>query len=579
MRSGQNQIKSSKGTLVLRMMFFITLFILIIFLRLPTLSESFCDPDLGTPAYASRLVMEGHCPYTNAVFSKPPGSILLYRLVFSTFGFKISAVHLMALVFTFLNTIILFHLGRRYSPAAGFVVAALYSFYQAEILSGGICANFEFWSILPSLVSLALVTRKRIKIRHAFFAGAAACLACWMKQTCTFFLVASFATLLFNIQWSNERDASKNGPALLTWFASGVVACSLVLLLSLGSVSCVESMLDALRPTSLFGYLKAYRTFDRWEFASVQWQRFFRSNLFCFLFVSAGIIASCRDRKILKKSFVFPGDLLYLVAAAASIFAGGRFYGHYFIVFMPFLCLVSASMFHRLWAAFPGVPSKAILISIFLVGTLVDSRPELKFACYSASSLLRSGTVVSEEMFAWNRNRQIGQTSYSEILNHLEWQPTYKEVADYLDQHLKPDETIWCFDYFPEIYFYAQRFSPTRHQENFEIVYQADDPQYGLWFIKEDEAVRHNRRDLLEQLLEAPPRYILRYAYDCHPQGDGVGDSPEDWPRNVFGEPMSYCLAKMDLFPELERLLDSDYARVHPPVNDAIDLYRRKDSS
>jgi hypothetical protein len=210
---------------------------------------------------------------------------------------------------------------------------------------------------------------------------------------------------------------------------------------------------------------------------------------------------------------------------------------------------------------------------LLIGGTLIDSRPEIRLASTSTASQVRHGPVLSASIFEANRERKIEPGSEVEFISRVEWQPTLRQVADLLHGILQPGQTVWSYDYFDEIYFFARTFAPTRHQENFELVSSAAQSNYGLWHTSLDDEVKRNRAEVMADLRRHPPEFIVRQTFDCPEPVNRTGRDIPGWPVNIYRRPMAECFAKMALFPELAEFLAANYKLVEPPVNPDIDLY------
>ncbi|NLH48889.1 MAG: glycosyltransferase family 39 protein [Myxococcales bacterium] len=535
-------------------------FAAVFFLRLPVSSETFCDPDLGTPAYTSRLWLEGECPYAAAVITKPAGTPLLYALLFSVFGRQMTIVYRLAVLWTCLAVWVLYALGKRIAGrGAGLTAGGLYAFYQADLMSAGICPNFESWTILPSLLCLWALVAERRGAWRVLAAGACLGVAVWMKQTAAAFLAGALLFLWLESVQSNPygKTLKPTGRAFF-WLGLGVLLASLPFLAALAARSCGRATWDVLNPFQMKNYVGAADRRFLQAFAHSQLTRFGLSNGFLLLFSLAGllwILIREQWQRLFRERLAL---VVFLLASFGSVFLGSRFYGHYFVVALPYLCLLVGAAFGSLRPP-GGIKIKAALLLVLLGGAFIDLRPELALGLESWSGYRRDGRPLTAAVFAANRRMEAEPGGLNPLLNHLELQPTYHLVGDWARERLRPGETVWSLDYLPEMYFYTQSFSPTRHQENFEWVSAANSPTYGLWHDRETAAVRQNRRELLDQLRARPPRFIFRYADDWPNYRDRRLPAPANWPLNIFGDPLAAPPSRVEVFPELENWLNENY--------------------
>jgi len=538
----------------------------LVFLRLPTLSEGFCNPDLGETAYAARLLLDGRCPYSEAIISKPPGSVLIYALLFKIFGLHMTPVYLFASVLYFVAILLLYWIGKQaVGRAAGLFAAAAYAFYQSELMSSGLCPNYETWTIFPALGCLVLLLSPNTRLLKFLSAGFLAALCVWMKQTAVFFVAAAAIFLLL------DRGALiKERIRRLTFFGLGLLASAPLIGLALAPAGCFMATLRQLNPFATGTYITAYDSAARHAFALFQGSRFWHSNGFLIAVSLLGCLLILSWRSGYPERSVRLAIPLFLAAALGSIASGGHFFGHYFVVLFPFLCLSAGLALGAVWYK-SATPLRILIVALFSLGLLYDNLAELKFARLSLAGLQNHGAAWSAEIFAANERNQLEPGTGNELVNHLEWQPTYLQLAAVLRAQLQPGQTIWCFDYLPELYFFTGAYAPTRHQEHFDIVTSAGDPQYGLWHSQADARVLAARRELMVELEKVPPRFVLRLAQDCF--GRKLNKSSPDWPRNIYGRPMNYCQPRMEAFPELENWLAANYIRIQPPDENAVEVF------
>ncbi len=551
--------------------FWILAFAVVIFLRLPVMSDRFCDPDQGETAYNANIFNAGRCPYSDAIIQEPPGTILLYGLTFALFGRDMLFIHLMGLLWTLAAVVVLFFLGRQLAgPWTGALTAGLYCFYQADLMVSGVCANYDYWIILPALASLLLLGNGRAGRGALAAAGACAALGLMMKQTAAPFGVAALALGVVNAMSAagpGERPAA--AARAVGWFAAGFAAALVPFVVAMACVSCVGAAIGELNPLRLLRYVRSYDHAQRMTFAASQLGRFWHSNLV--LILAAAVLTPIAAVRLGAKGALakLGPAVLFFLAAVGSALGGGRFFSHYFVVLLPLLALLAggaAAVCAKGWSA----KGRTILFVALLCGALFDLRHEIALAGSSASSLAAGQRPTGAALYADNYARRIEPGFRTELLSHLEWNDTYQRTGAFLRARLQPGETILCLEYFLELYFYAGVFAPTRHFENFEYLTSIASPYYGLTHTSEDAEVVRNRAELLRDLQRRPPRFILRLTNAC--------DRPEQldgttaWPRNIYGRPMSYCQPRMEMFPALREFVEARYRPVEPSLDNAITI-------
>lgn len=548
-------------------------------LRLPGLSEAFCDPDQGTPAYTARLLMDGRCVYADAVISKPPGSVVLYAALFSVFGERILVVQTAAAFFTWLTALLIFRIGRRAGgPVAGVLSATLYTLVQVDMPSAGICANFTTWTILPTAAALDLLSdRGRTGMaRRTFAAGFLSALAVFMKQT-----ALPEAAVLAVVAWVAVVDedgcVSRRAWTDLARFAAGGLVCAALFLGIMAATSCVGPMVAELNPLAMKRYLSSYDPAARWRALEAMSDRLLRSSPTMVFSVLAAAVATLLGLRVLIRQNrpAALGAWLCLAGALVSIHAGGHYYGHYFVVLFPFAVLVVGSAFGAFTRFLPHWITCAAA-ALLIVPAAVDTLPEARLAWWSARGLVSGEGVLNRTVFSEHFHYRVEPGGHNQVVGRLEWQPTYRMLGDELKRRLEPGDTIWSLDYMPEIYLFSGALTPTRHQENFLVVTTALNPDYGLWYDSETNTeLIENRKRLMEELRESPPRFILRHAQRCKAPFEDWKLQVGQWPENIYGDPMASCHERMPTFEELDAFIAARYRLIVPPVVQPIDVYER----
>jgi hypothetical protein len=547
---------------------------LIFFLRAPVYGDFFCDTDSADAAYAAQLAREGRCPYDEAILSKPPGSVILYALTFQLFGARMTPIHLLAALWAWATALLLYQWARRLDHEwTGIAAATLYAFYQADLLAAGPCANFEFWTILPAVGCLFLATVPPLTRTRLFVAGLLAVVAVSMKQPAILFGLAALVLVWLGAFVREDERGARAALRQTGWFVGGAASGALLFAFLLGQFDCLAAMWRELNPFRLSRYLAAYDRGDRLAFFVYQMKRFAASSPWLLTLGAGGVAIAGWAWRIPRRRPLILAALVSLLAAIGAWLAGGHFFGHYFVLLIPFLSLSGGLLLGPELTRRTGMRLMATL-GIVLAFVLHDGRPELTSAWTATRALAQTGSPLSADLFDANRRRAAEPGHWNEMLGRLEWQPALRQVSDFLRGQLRPGDTIWGYDYLGELYFWTGVFAPTRHHEHFELVTAASQPHYGLWHREETDAVRRNRAEAMADLARRPPAFIAFFAHECRSPSPPDSAAPDNWPFNVYGRPMATCPAKVEVFPALAEFVAARYERVVPPVNNAVELYR-----
>ena len=171
---------------------------LLLFGRLPSHTNDFCDPDVAQLAYAADDLLAGGVIYENCVETKPPGTYLIFAASFALFGRSLTPVYLLATVLHLLTLLLLARVAwRGAGPTAGAVTAVFYTALAICVGAAGNCPNHETWATFPVAAAFALLlpVRDRLRDPKVLLAGLLLGLALLMKQQAAVFALAAVAWL------------------------------------------------------------------------------------------------------------------------------------------------------------------------------------------------------------------------------------------------------------------------------------------------------------------------------------------------------------------------------------------------
>ena len=163
----------------------------------------------------------------------------------------------------------------------------------------------------------------------------------------------------------------------------------------------------------------------------------------------------------------------WVIATLLGIVAAGRFYHHYYVALLPVLALLVPLGLRAMRAASPlSRRTIAVAVALSLIPMLV----------VNADIYLQPNADARHTAKYPNDERAV-------------WETESDELGAWLAARTSPDDYIYNFGFQSEIYFYADRQSPTR--------YLFDDP-----FRAGDQYVA----DALDELNANPPLYIVDSA-------------------------------------------------------------------
>ena len=423
-------------------------------LRLPTFFRPMLSDDEAIYATTADALRRGDLLYRDVVDHKPPLIYHLYQAGFALCGrYDTQGAHALVVLAVLLTASLLFAIRRTERPACapGEAIAAAGLFLVFSTTwhdYDALAANCELFLLLPQALAAWLLLRDlRAPARGTGGAtrhlavGALIGTSALLKYQGLTFLGASIGMLLW---WT----ALGRAPRRSRLWAASRAACQLG---------------GALAPLAL--YLLACRAAGNAQ-AAVYWLRF------NFSYVGAGLtgwqalgrglrrtalvggaalvpyalgiagavtVARAALRRLRHGIGGAPGEpevpapaevlaLLWLATSAVALSAGGRFFGHYFHLILPALCLLAAPGFCRLWRAGRG------------------GRLALSALCAAPALLFFALATFARPLAA----------------RLDEHEPPYDGVAARIDQLTAPEERIFVWGNSPQLYVLARRPMGTR---------------------------------------------------------------------------------------------------------------------
>lgn len=445
--------------------------------RLPLINIPF-ERDEGEYAYIAWRMNHGEVPYRDWVDQKPPAIFWVYWAAFALPLAPVTAIHLVALLWSAASACALFYLARRFldaPPAA--LGAVLLAILLADPMINGASANTELFMLLPLILSqivfLRAVGTARRKGLWAGLCGILIGTAIAFKQVAAVnwvLLVALYP--IFTIK--PERTIR----ATLTFAGASALGIAVVWLIIAAWFFVHRGFDDFLYQvlTHNLQYVKSLSLAERWWNFTHYLGRLRAAQL-----VAWGMAAlSLAAPRILGGwkwlAFVFG----WLVTSFVGVSASGQFFPHYFQQLVPALCLAAAIGAEWLIQARPLAQRSRRIPRVALTALLLLFPAQALYPYLVRNSL---ATTL----------HQIYPLSYFEVAPAL---------GERLTQLTRPDDKVYVFGAEPEVLFYARRVSATRYIFLF--------PLYGPY----SDALENQKR-VAAEISKARPA-VTFYA----PQGD-----------------------------------------------------------
>jgi 4-amino-4-deoxy-L-arabinose transferase-like glycosyltransferase len=428
-------------------------------LRLAFLHEPF-ERDEGHYAAIAQEILRGGIPYRDAVEIKPPGAFYIYALAIWIFGATTEGIRIFTSLYALLTVISVYAFARRISDfRAGFFAAATYGIFSTMPLLQGSSSNTEVFLVLPMTAGAlffvsALESKKRI---YFGLSGACAAFSLLIKTVALPVVILEF---LFIVVLLFKNKVCKK--SLIDSLAF------LIPMLSIAFLTCAYFLLSG-----------AFEDFFYWN------------AVFPIRYRDSGISGPPLQIVLqhLKPSLLFPATLavlslpwfwihkrtqagiftlMLLPTVWCAIALPGKYFPHYFINAIPILSILSGialAHFTRVRIAI-SIPTMGISLAILYYSAAQNYRFYYDFTP-EAVSTIKYGPIFANVV----------------------------PVASYLKERTHPDDYIFQWGLEPEIYFLANRRSPTPHVASLTLGWSKD-PMKA-------------QKELLEALLTKRPKYIV----------------------------------------------------------------------
>ncbi|MFQ5559987.1 MAG: ArnT family glycosyltransferase [Nitrospinota bacterium] len=396
------------------------------------------ERDEGEYAYTARLILSGIPPYLEAYDLKMPLLHCFYASFLYFFGDSVKGVHTGLLLVNGLTVVCMFFIGRRlYCPSGGVLSASAFAVLSLSQRVYGFSANAEPLLLLPVLCGVLFLTGSQSSKRmtSVFFAGIFFGIAFMIKQTAIFFI-------LFALCYTLACDYKTKKPSAISTFkgtfflGAGVLIPFLVVSFALFWAGAFENFLFwTFRYAYSYGVstpidigLKSLKNALTWVLPPVL---VFWSAAGVFL-----MILVARGRKSQETFF----SIVFFLFSVLSVSAGLYFREHYFILLLP-------------------------AVSLFFAGGAIHLREYCKKKIWGQT--VQAGILCAAVLHTFYSERAylFHYTPEEVSRNTFTLNPfaESKEIAGYIKRHSTPEERLAVLGSEPQLFFYAERLSATRH--------------------------------------------------------------------------------------------------------------------
>lgn len=407
---------------------------------LPFLTEPFFR-DEGYYAAVAQVVLHGGVPYRDAFDNKPPMIFAWYTLSFLIWGENVWAPRLLVSLLLSGATLLMYLEGRLlFSHRSGLVAAAAFAFAMG-VATLETSANTEYYMI-PPLVAALYTFSKGQKSGAAgwyFAAGFFSAVAIATKHISVFTFVLYLGLAAVPVLRANglrgfalpEFRRSVGGLIAGAALATGLVALPFIL------TGTMPEMFDA-TVVYVFKYVSGGSTADKLEILR-------RSPLYLTFIVGPWLmLAVLGALQVWRSGANGHGPLVlgWLAASWLGIIAAGRFYDHYYAALLPALALMAplgARFLRDRW-----------------------SKPATKIVALGILPLLFVTPLVQNAGIYFQPTQAERHIAKYAGDDRAAWENQGPAFGAWLEARTQPGDGIYVFGFQPEVYFHADRRSPTR---------------------------------------------------------------------------------------------------------------------
>jgi 4-amino-4-deoxy-L-arabinose transferase-like glycosyltransferase len=468
----------SAGSLLLALLPYPLFALLVFLLRIYTFPAASLDMDEGFYRVTAHSLLQGSVLYVDFWDHKPPGIFVLFALAERIFGAPTAAPRVLACLFVAASAFLLYRFGRDRLGSAGLGWMAGYLYAVFSIRSNGDAANTELF-LAPFVIlgayllagSLPLSPGAELPWRTLLMAG------------------LSFG---FAIQINYVTGAQLAVPAAWILFLAGPLRDGLAGRRSFGALLLVllAAFLPFAAPLLYFwqaGHLREYwyanftANFFYVSDKSLPFWTFRRgvehSLLETFLPWSAVLLSPFlvpwrgRENGSYRRSFMRLSA--WLGAAGLGVFASRNFFNHYFLQFLPPLCLLTALILVRGAHAW-GIPDRRRRVTVLAFLLLLGTFGPLYYPVRAGLKTIFAPADTEET-------------------------DTPRKIARYLRERIDRGAYLYVVDYEPILYYLAGARCPT--------------PYAFQTFLLDPHSVRVAGVDPgreLESIMRRRPEYVVR---------------------------------------------------------------------
>ncbi len=428
------------------------------------------ERDEGIYATIGQEILWQGIPYRDVIEMKPPGSFYLYALMISLAGPSLEGIRMLTALYALATTIAIYWFG---VIAAG-SYAGLWAAFFFAVFSGvpqlqGSSSNTEVFMLLPMVLASCFLLKSNSKRRYRdlMLSGLFAGIALFIKTVAAPYVLLLCGTV-FMKTWSGSWS---RGMLKDIGFFLLPLAC---LGLGIAGFFYWNGALEDLfywNYTFLERYAISMSPGEYLQKFVAMGQAVLVEHVLLWLLAIPTMLWIILHKRDLPHGFT----ALWLLSTVVGVCMPGHYYPHYYIQLMPPLALLSGMGLSELWARSKRL--RAFGTALVVCGIIFLAILDYKFYfVYSPEEVViakygEQGVLFSEAM----------------------------ELGHYLKANTAPDDYVFQWGFEPEIFFYANRRTPSRFILFYTVAASPDPWEAG--------------EELKQSLMAKLPKYIIVYRF------------------------------------------------------------------
>ena len=409
-------------------------------LRFPFL-EIPLERDEGAYAYMAQLLLEGVPPYTQAYSLYFPGVFIIYALTFLILGQTIFAIHFCLLVATLITIVIIFLIGKKlFDPLTGIISGATFGLLGLNPYAQGLFSHGEPFTMLficsgVYLLLLSIDSEKKILfLWSGLFFG----LGLLIKQNVFVFIGLPIVYLCWSLL-KKPRLKRKFYLDAIFYFTFGYfipLAVFFIFCLITGSL---EQMFfwTFIMPTEMTPPISISRAVYQFKILTLP---IIKSSPLFFGVAAIGLLSPLWDKSSRLAVLFIAIFLVFSFFTMSLVF---YFRAHYFLCLFPATALLTGVGFY-------SMNNLIKKISLRRINPIITAVFVFIFFSYS---------IFDQRKFFF----QTKPETVSRIIYGNNPFPESLVIANYIKEHSSPSDKIAILGSEPQILFYADRISASKH--------------------------------------------------------------------------------------------------------------------